>query len=148
MSNTGSLVKPPQVNSIDPPARNQQIQRGKMVPRSFDPVTSNRWEMLIDLDRANWRSELFTEILSSQNLASCRIIFNGFIKNISIISASASGFMNGGMLKLELYRKLNMLSVQITPKIPANSMRCCSDKWFLGSNSKISTWFTPDERHP
>lgn len=37
---------------------------------------------------------------------------------------------------------------QITPKTDAISIMCCSDKWFLGSISKISTWLTPDDRHP
>lgn len=41
-----------------------------------------------------------------------------------------------------------MLSVQTTPKMEANSIRCCSDRWFRGSNSKMRTWLTPDDRHP
>lgn len=92
--------------------------------------------------------EKFTVIRSNQNRASCLKIFRGFIRNRNIIMANANGLMNGGMLKLALYKKLRMLNVQTTPKMAANSMRCCSDKWFLGSSSKISTWLTPDERQP
>lgn len=42
MSNTGNLVKPPRENSVDQPARNQRIQRRKMVPQSFDPMASDK----------------------------------------------------------------------------------------------------------
>ena len=64
------------------------------------------------------------------------------------MTPSASGFTKGGTLNEALYRKLSTLRVQMTPKIAASSIRCCSDRWFRGSSSKISTWFTPDERHP
>lgn len=64
------------------------------------------------------------------------------------MTPSASGFTKGGILSEALYRKLSTLRVQMTPKIAASSIRCCSDRWFRGSSSKISTWFTPDERHP
>lgn len=60
----------------------------------------------------------------------------------------ASGLTNGGILKLALYKKLNMLKAHTTPNIAASSIRCCSERCFLGSNSNIKTWFTPDDRQP
>lgn len=61
---------------------------------------------------------------------------------------NANGFTNGGILKLSLYTKLNILKAHTTPNIAASSIKCCSDKCFLGSNSKINTWLTPDDLHP
>lgn len=89
-----------------------------------------------------------THILRNQNRASCRNTFSGFIRNTSIIITSASGFTNGGMLKLALYIKLNMLRAQTTPNMAASSIKCCSDRWFLGSSSNINTWLTPEDLQP
>lgn len=91
---------------------------------------------------------LLTQILKNQNLASCRNTFSGFTKNISIITTKASGLTKGGILNLALNIKLNILSAHITPNIAANSIKSCSERWFLGSSSKISTWFTPEDLHP
>ena len=85
---------------------------------------------------------------NAQNRASCLKILMGFSINTAMMTLSASGFTKGGTLNEALYRKLSTLRVQMTPKIAASSIRCCSDRWFRGSSSKISTWFTPDERHP
>lgn len=71
---------------------------------------------------------LFTEIRNSQKRASCRKIFNGLKRKMPIIIDKASGLIKGGILRLELYKKLKMLKVQTTPKIDANSIKCCSDK--------------------
>lgn len=92
--------------------------------------------------------KILTHILRNQNLASWRKTFSGFMRKATIIITSANGFTNGGILKLALYIKLNMLRAQITPKMAASSIKCCSERWFRGSNSNISTWLTPEDRHP
>lgn len=128
---------PSLMNSIDQLARNQQIRHEKTVPLSFGPVIEKQRREIYFLLGVTYKR--LTLIRNSQNRASCRNTFNGFIKNNIIISVSASGFTYGGILRLLLNKKLNKLRVHITPNIADNSIRCCSDKWFRGSNSNIST---------
>lgn len=152
-SNIGSLVRLRLMNSIDLQARNQRSRHGKMVQQLSAPM-NGKWNECVNWRHPttwlwiNERWQLFTEIRSNQKRASCLNIFNGLKRNTPMIIVNASGLINGGILRLALYKKLKMLKVQTTPNIAANSIRCCSDKWFLGSSSKISTWFTPDERQP
>lgn len=89
-----------------------------------------------------------TITLSDQNLASWRKVRAGLIVNTRKMTVRLRGFTYGGILKEALYKKLSMLSVHTTPNMAAISIKCCSDKWFLGSNSKINTWLTPDDRQP
>ncbi len=62
-----------------------------------------------------------------------------------MIITSESGFMYGGIAMCSLYRKVSTDSVHTTPRMAASSIRCCSLKWLRGSNSKIKTWFTPED---
>lgn len=89
-----------------------------------------------------------TIILINQNLASCRNTLSGLKIKASMSTTRPRGLAYGGILRLLLYKKLSRLRVQITPRTAASSIRCCSDRWFLGSNSKISTWFTPEDLQP
>lgn len=130
-SNTGNRVKLQPTNSIDLQTRNQQIQHGRMGQQQFVPSQEKNQEIFYSAQQyfilTNTDAKL-TESRSNQNRASCRNIFNGFKRNSPIMMASASGFMNGGILKGALYKKLKMLKVHTTPKMAANSIKCCSDK--------------------
>lgn len=93
-------------------------------------------------------SIILTHILRNQNLASYLKTLKGFIKKIIMMTVNDNGFTNEGMLRLSLYMKLNTLNVHTTPNMEATSMRSCSVRWFRGSSSNISTWFTPEDLHP
>lgn len=124
---------------------------------SFGPVDLNRTKKIfffsffffhIPVDNYEFERNGLTLIRNNQNRASCRNTLNGFNKNIIINTVNANGLTYGGILRLLLNKKLNKLRVHITPNIADNSIRCCSDKWFRGSNSNINTWLTPDDRQP
>ena len=89
-----------------------------------------------------------TRTFNAQNLASCRKVLVGLRMNAVIIAMRANGLTYGGILREELYKKLRTLRAHTTPNIAASSMICCSERWLRGSSSNISTWFTPDDRHP
>ena len=89
-----------------------------------------------------------TRTFNAQNLASCRKVLVGLRMNAVIMAMRANGLTYGGILKEELYKKLRTLRAHTTPNIAASSMICCSERWLRGSSSNMSTWFTPDDRHP
>lgn len=89
-----------------------------------------------------------TRTFNAQNLASCRKVLVGLRMNAAIIVMRANGFTYGGILREALYKKLRTLRAHTTPNIAASSMMCCSERWLRGSSSNMSTWFTPDDRHP
>lgn len=91
---------------------------------------------------------IVTIILNVQNRASCRKVFVGFTKKRNISTSSNKGLIYAGIDNAELYKKLRTDIDQTTPKMAASSMTCCSDRWFRGSISNMSTWLTPDDRQP
>lgn len=89
-----------------------------------------------------------TKTRRAQNLASCLQVFVGFKRNNIISNSNTGGFMYAGILSCGLNKNPRTEMDHITPNIAAISIICCSERWFLGSISKIKTWLTPDERHP